>query len=171
MIRGTIIFLVFLLIAVAGYYNYPEKELPAKCDVDSIVVYESKRELGAFSEGKLLKVYKVSLGRNAIGHKVFEGDMKTPEGLYFIDSKNPQSGYHKNLGISYPNNIDVINARNIGKKPGGQIKIHGLRNGAGYISKFQRFRDWTNGCIALTDKEVDELYFHVQVGTPIYILP
>lgn len=171
MIKGSLLVIIILTLVVLGYYYYPEVSLPAKCNVDSIVVFKSKHELLAFSDGKLLKVYKISLGGNPFGHKVVEGDRKTPEGSYFIDSKNPNSGYHKNLGISYPNKIDVFKATRMGQSPGGQVKIHGLKNGTGYISKFHRFRDWTNGCIALTDKEVDELYFHVNVGTPINIFP
>ena len=115
----------------------------------------------------LLNTYKISLGFNPIGHKQHQGDGKTPEGSYTINDKNPNSGYHLNLGISYPNSNDRQNSPN----PGGDIKIHGLKNGQGYIGKFQRWKDWTAGCIAVTDEEVEELYRVVPVGTPIIINP
>jgi murein L,D-transpeptidase YafK len=171
MIKSILIIILILVLGVIGYYYYPEPSLPVSCSVDSIAVFKHKRELHVFSSGRLLKTYKISLGGNPIGHKRIEGDKKTPEGLYFIIAKNPNSGYHKNLGISYPNEEDKLNAQKAGQSPGGDVKIHGLKNGSGHISKFQRFRDWTNGCIALTDKEMDELYEHVKIGTPIAIFP
>lgn len=122
-----------------------------------------------YSEGLLLKTYKVSLGKNPLGRKQFEGDCRTPEGIYSIDGKNPKSAFHKNLGISYPNEKDLENAKRLGKPTGGDIKIHGLRNGKGYISKFHRWKDWTAGCIAVTDTEIDELYDAVKMGAEIYI--
>jgi murein L,D-transpeptidase YafK len=106
-----------------------------------------------------------------MGDKEFEGDKRTPEGQYTINDKNSNSGFHKNLGISYPNKRDIEEAKKKKLKPGGEIKIHGIRNGFGFIGKFQRLFDWTAGCIALTDHEVDELYDSVEIGTPILILP
>ena len=90
--------------------------------------------------------------------------------IYYINDKNPKSGYHLNLGVSYPNKYDRIYAKKIHKKPGGLIKIHGLRNRLGFIGKFHRFFDWTLGCIALTNEEVEELYTNVPIGTKIEIL-
>lgn len=124
-----------------------------------------------YSDGMLLKTYRISLGRNPIGHKQFEGDCKTPEGIYSIDGKNPKSAFHKNLGVSYPDEKDLENAKRLGKLSGGDIKIHGLRNGKGYISKFHRWKDWTAGCIAVTDTEIDELYDAVKIGAEIQIYP
>ena len=163
-----------ILISIIGltvYYFYPEKSLPADIQVDSIVVYKSKRQLLVYSKDQLIKTYTISLGGNPTGDKEFEGDKKTPEGIYFINNKNSDSGYHKNLGISYPNQQDIENAKKIGKSTGGDVKIHGLRNGLGFIGKFQRWYDWTAGCIALTDKEIDELYNAVKTGTRIEIKP
>ena len=125
----------------------------------------------AYSNGQLIKTYKISLGKNPIGDKEFEGDKKTPEGIYFINAKNPNSGYYKNLGISYPDKQDIEVSKKLGKPTGGDVKIHGIRNGIGFISKFQRWYDWTAGCIALTNQEVDELYNSVDVGTKIEIKP
>ncbi len=123
-----------------------------------------------YSKGKLLKTYRVSLGK-VKGKKRFEGDSKTPEGVYYIDSKNSKSQFYLNLGISYPNKGDTRYARKFGKSPGGLIKIHGLKNGLGFIGKFHRFFDWTRGCIALTNKEIKELYKATPVGTQIIIKP
>ncbi len=163
--------LLLLLIGIIVYYFYPEQQLPSNIKIDSLIVYKSKRELKAYSNGLLIKTYKVSLGKNPVGDKNFEGDKKTPEGIYFINAKNPNSGYYKNLGISYPDKQDIEISKKLRKSTGGDVKIHGLRNGIGLIGKFQRWYDWTAGCIALTDQEVDELYNTVDVGTKIEIKP
>lgn len=162
---------ILTLIALIVYYFYPEQKLPSNIKIDSLIVYKSKRELIVYSNGQVIKIYKISLGKNPVGDKEFEGDKKTPEGIYFINAKNPNSGYHKNLGISYPNKEDIETSKENGKLTGGDIKIHGLKNGLGFISKFQRWYDWTSGCIALTNQEVDELYNAVGIGTKIEIKP
>ncbi len=161
--------LLLFVIGFIAYYFYPEPKLPKGSKIDSIVVFKSKRQLLAYSKGNLLKTYKIALGRQPIGAKQFEGDRKTPEGIYFINDKNPNSEWHKNLGISYPNQKNIENANAQGKKAGGNIKIHGLQNGKGYIGKFHRFKDWTLGCIALTNEEVDELYNAIDIGAKIEI--
>ena len=167
-----ILFLIsFLFIVLLVYYFDPENILPKSTKVDSIVVYKSKRIMQIYSDGRLLKTYTIALGRNPIGAKEFEGDRKTPEGVYYINDKNPNSGWHKNLGISYPNATDRKRAKQMGKSPGGAIKIHGLKNKRGFVGKFHRWKDWTLGCIAVTDDEVDELYRSVKIGTPIEIKP
>ncbi len=165
-------FLLLLLpIILLGYYFYPEKKLPSGKVVDKLVVYKSKRQMHAYSGNELLKIYTISLGKNPIGHKQYEGDNKTPEGTYTINDRNANSGYHKNLGVSYPNEEDIEFAKKMGKSAGGAIKIHGLRNRKGYIGKFHRWKDWTAGCIAVTDAEVDELYEAVKQNTAIKIIP
>ncbi len=161
--------LIFLGLTV--YYFYPEEKLPANTEIDKLIVYKSKRQLLVYSRGQLIKTYKISLGRQPIGNKEYEGDKKTPEGFYFINDKNADSGYHKNLGISYPDQDDLARAKRLGKPTGGDIKIHGLRNKTGFIGKFHRWYDWTIGCIAVTDEEIDELYDSVKIGTPIEINP
>ena len=162
--------LIVLLISVLIYYFYPGKKLDNSTEIDKIVVLKSKRKLLVYSNGEVLKGYRISLGKQPKGKKQFEGDMKTPEGIYTIDSKNPQSGYYLNLGVSYPNEEDIAYAKSKGKSPGGLIKIHGIKNGLGFIGKFHRLIDWTHGCIALTNREVKELFEHVQIGTVIEIL-
>ena len=158
-------------IIVMIYYFYPESKLPVNVKIDNLIVVKSKRQLLAYSKDKLIKSYKISIGRQTIGDKQFEGDNKTPEGIYFINDKNPNSICHKNLGISYPNKDDIENAKRLRKPPGGAIKIHGLPNGMGFISKFHRWIDFTNGCIMVTDQEIDELYYSVKIGSKIEIKP
>lgn len=158
-------------IGLAAYYFYPEHKLDKNTTIDLLVVYKSKRKMFAYSQGQLVKTYSISLGGNPIGTKEYEGDKKTPEGIYSISDRNPNSGYHKNLGVSYPNQQDIDRARKIGKPVGGAIKIHGLRNGRSYIGKLHRWTDWTWGCIAVTNIEIDELYSSVQIGSTIDIRP
>jgi len=173
MIKRIIIWLIvcFLFAGLIVYYFYPDDKLADNIQIDNIVVYKSKREMLVFSNGQLLTTYKISLGKQPVGAKEFEGDKKTPEGIYFINDKNPNSSYHKNLGISYPNKNDIENAKKIGKSAGRDIKIHGLRNKMGFIGKFHRWFDWTLGCIAVTNDEIDELYKTIKIGTPIEIKP
>ncbi len=158
-----------IVIALTFYYFKTEPSLPPNISIDKLVVYKSKRELVAYSRSNPVKVYSIALGFNPIGHKEEEGDGKTPEGKYTINDKNPNSGYHKNLGISYPSATDIEHAIKLGKSPGSDIKIHGLRNHMGFIGKFHRHKDWTLGCIALTNDEIDELYEAVAIGTEIEI--
>lgn len=167
----TILTILVVFIVLAVYYFYPEDKLPADIKINSIVVYKSKRQLLAYSNGQIVKKYVISLGRQPVGAKEVEGDEKTPEGIYIINDKNSKSGYHKNLGISYPNENDIEKAQLLGKPAGGEIKIHGLRNRTGFIGKFHRWFDWTQGCIAVTDQEIDELYNAVKIGTQIEIKP
>lgn len=165
--------MLILLIAFAtilGYYIFPESKLPKGSKVDKILVEKSKREMHVFSNGKKLKTYSISLGFRPKGKKHFEGDGKTPEGEYHIVSKNSQSIAHKSFGISYPNAADKKYAAQRGKSAGGHIMIHGMMNGLGYWGKFHRFIDWTGGCIAITNPEMDDLFRHVDVGCVIDIL-
>jgi len=170
--RKKIILIIAFLIVCSAFYNlYPEEKLPLNTQVDYLVIQKSNRKLLAYSKNKLIKTYQISLGDHPLGHKEIEGDEKTPEGIYTINAKNPNSGYHKNLGVSYPNQQDIAKAKRLNKSPGGDIKIHGIRNHLSFIGKFQRFFDWTNGCMALTNSEIDELYRAVKIGTTIEIKP
>ncbi|QHQ36569.1 L,D-transpeptidase family protein [Algicella marina] len=133
---------------------------------DAVVVSKSKRELYVVSGGKSVKSYRVNLGFSPQGHKEKEGDGRTPEGFYFIDRKNPQSDFHLSLGINYPNATDVARAEAMGVKPGGDIFIHG-----GPRPKIDKGGpDWTAGCIAVSDREIEEIYAMVRMGTPVQIL-
>jgi murein L,D-transpeptidase YafK len=161
----------FIFLGMTVYYFYPENKLPTDIQINKLVVYKSNGELLAYSNGQLVKTYKISIGRQPVGKKEFKGDEKTPEGIYQINNKNAKSDYHKNLGISYPNKADIKNAKRLGKQTGGDIKIHGIKNKMGFIGKFHRWFNWTQGCIAVTDEEIDELYNSVKIGTKIDIKP
>jgi len=162
---------VILLAAITAWYFFPDKKLPEGKTINRLVVYKSQHKMEAWSGSELLKTYTISLGKNPVGHKQFEGDFKTPEGTYSINDRNPNSAYYKNLGVSYPNEADKAYAGKHGKSPGGHVKIHGLRNDSGYIGKFHRFKDWTAGCIAVTNAEMEELYKAVEKDAVIDIVP
>jgi murein L,D-transpeptidase YafK len=150
----------------------PKKRAPfVNWHIDSLAVHKAQRQLLVFSQHKLVKEYRVALGINPVGKKEVEGDYKTPEGLYHIDGKNPFSQYYKSLGVSYPNEDDRAHAKALGQKPGGDIKIHGLMKHMNNGGKNHIKSDWTWGCIAVTNEEIDELFQQVKVGTPIYITP
>lgn len=138
---------------------------------DRIVVEKAKRKLTLYLQDKPLKEYRIALGRSPVGPKEREGDGRTPEGVYRIDSRNGASAYHLALHISYPDARDVESARNKGRNPGGAIMIHGMRKGLGWIGKLQRLVDWTAGCIAVTDEEVEEIWRVTPDGIPIEIRP
>ncbi len=132
---------------------------------------KSRRELLLLFGESVLRAYRIALGANPVGAKAEEGDGKTPEGLYSIDRRNPKSGYHLSLHISYPDETDRERACARGVDPGGDVMIHGLRNGEGHIGKAHLETDWTRGCIAVTDEEMDEIWDLVEDGTPIEINP
>jgi len=145
----------------------PTNENPA----DYVKVFKAKREMVLYRHGEPIKRYHVSLGDNPIGHKQQQGDEKTPEGIYTIDFRNPKSSYHLSLHINYPNVEDKRKAKQRGVHPGGDIFIHGLPNGMGAMAKLFLNRDWTDGCIAVNNQEIEEIWRLVRDGTRIEILP
>jgi murein L,D-transpeptidase YafK len=138
---------------------------------DRVVVLKRERTLQMWNHGKIIKTYKVALGGNPVGAKTQRGDHKTPEGIYVLDSRNAHSEFYKSLHISYPNARDRAAARARGVAPGGDVFVHGLPNGYRAVGAAHRLRDWTDGCIAVTDEEIDEIWAAVSVGTPIEIRP
>ncbi|MGX2973154.1 L,D-transpeptidase family protein [Helicobacter sp. T3_23-1059] len=145
--------------------------------IDLLLVEKSARTLKVLAKDLdgtiyVAKTYHIALGGNPQGHKTQEGDSKTPEGEYLIDSKNPKSRFFLNLGISYPNSADLAQAKARGVSAGGDIKIHGLPNGLGFLGKLSYVAgDWSDGCIAVLNDEIKELYDNVKIGTKIVILP
>jgi murein L,D-transpeptidase YafK len=121
--------------------------------------------------GKVLKKYKVALGGEPTGPKERQGDHKTPEGVYVLDRRNERSHFYRSLHVSYPNGEDRARAQKAGVDPGGDIVVHGLPNGVGWIGSAHRMRNWTDGCIAVTNEEMDEIWRSVPDGTPIEIRP
>jgi murein L,D-transpeptidase YafK len=139
--------------------------------VDLVTVIKSKRKMYLSCKGKILKTYRVALGSNE-GDKQKEGDRKTPEGYYTLDYFKENSSFYKALRISYPNPNDILQAKEAGVNPGGQIMLHGQPNGQSWWKTlFKQNRNWTAGCIALHNDEMDEVLTLVKVGTPIVIKP
>jgi len=138
---------------------------------DKVLVEKALRQLTLFKDGKPIKTYKIALGPNPVGPKVQEGDGRTPEGLYTIEGRNPNSSFHLALRISYPNAADRTLAKSLGVPPGGDIMIHGIKNGFGWIGSVHRLSDWTQGCIAVTNSEIEEIWKMVPNGTVVEIVP
>lgn len=132
-------------------------------EVTSVVVLKQQRRLHLLHHQRALKSLDMHLGFTPEGHKQFEGDGKTPEGAYLIDRRNPNSDYHLSIGISYPNERDYDFALAQGRRPGGDIFIHGTPD------RYAGRRDWTAGCIAITNPEMEEVYAMVRDGTPIFL--
>ena len=139
--------------------------------VTSVVINKGARKMYLLHEEEVLREYEVDLGFAPVGAKEVEGDGKTPEGTYRIDRRNPNSSYHLSVGISYPNSEDVAQARAMGKRPGGEIFIHGQPNKKKDRKRAARVDDWTAGCIAVQNEEIEEIYAMVQDGTVITLRP
>lgn len=138
---------------------------------DRVLVIKKERTLELLDHGKVIKTYKVALGGDPVGGKTRQGDHKTPEGVYVLDRRNAHSQFYKSIHISYPNASDRATARKSGVSPGGDVFVHGLPNGYRFVGAVHRMKDWTDGCIAVTDEEIDEIWQAVPDGTPIEIRP
>jgi murein L,D-transpeptidase YafK len=138
---------------------------------DRVLVRKAARRLVLMRQGRVLKSYRMALGGQPGRPKECEGDQRTPEGKYVIDRRNPRSAFHLSLHISYPDQADVSRAAERGVSPGGDVMIHGLRNGYGWLGPLHRLRDWTTGCIAVTNLEIEEIWNAVPDGTEIEIVP
>jgi tetratricopeptide (TPR) repeat protein len=149
------------------YFDYAIR----KGSVDRILIEKSTRRLMLISQGEVLKTYKIALGGNPIGPKERQGDNKTPEGTYVIDARNKDSRFHLSLHVSYPNERDKKRAKELGVSPGGDIMIHGIKNGFSLVGDAHTGVDWTKGCIAVTDQEIDEIEKLAPNGTIVEIRP
>ena len=138
---------------------------------DKVLIEKKARRLTLFAKGKQLKSYPIALGGNPDGPKERQGDNKTPEGIYRIESRNRNSSYHLALRISYPNERDKKRAQRLGVSPGGDIMIHGIKNGFSWVGGLHTELDWTKGCIAVTDQEIEEIEKLVPNGTTVEIRP
>lgn len=161
--RVMLLLALGLVLAACGSSKFQRYDGPA---VTSVLIDKSDRRIWLFSGQDVLETYPVDLGFAPVGHKQFEGDGKTPEGRYTIDRRNPNSRYHLSVGIDYPNAADRAYAASQGKDPGGEIFIHGVGSAKGNTPK-----DWTLGCIAVTDRQIERIYAMVKDGTPITIRP
>ncbi|HET6420393.1 MAG TPA: L,D-transpeptidase family protein [Geobacteraceae bacterium] len=153
-----------------------ERPVPAPAPIpvmvaDTILIEKKARRLTLFRDGKPIRKFKVSLGFEPEGKKNMEGDGKTPEGCYIIDYRNENSKFYRALHISYPNKEDRRQAAELGVSPGSDIMIHGLKNGFGWIGKRHLIRDWTQGCVAVSNREMDEIWRLVPIGAKVQIVP
>lgn len=147
--------------------------LPAMAEekADFVLVDKSDKKLYLLNKNKVIATFPVVFGGNPIGHKQQEGDERTPEGRYTLDYKKPNSSYYKAIHISYPNAQDIAHAKKRGVSPGGFVMIHGQRNGMGWASFLSQYFNWTNGCVALSNPDMEVVWKSVAIGTPIVLRP
>jgi murein L,D-transpeptidase YafK len=168
-VGGRIAFAIVTAVVLA-YAWWPPAPGPNETP-DRVLVMKGARKLILLKDGQTLREYSVALSPDPIGGKTRAGDHKTPEGPYVVDFKNPHSNFHLALHVSYPNAEDRARAAAAGTDPGGDIEVHGIKNGLGWVGRFQRWMGWTNGCIAVTNAEIEQIYKAVPAGTPIEIRP
>ena len=157
----------WFVLSICSFADEPAANVKA----DRVIVLKQERTLHLINHGKIFKTYKVALGGDPVGHKVQLGDHRTPEGNYVLDRRNIRSKFYKSIHISYPNVADEANAKKLNVSPGGDVFLHGLPNGYGWVGSRHRLKDWTDGCIAVTNDEMDEIWQLVPDGTPIEIKP
>lgn len=167
------VFSIWLLASCGGgdssTPNPPAAKTYVGPPVTQIVVKKGERRMYLVAGKEVVRSYHVNLGSQPVGAKQYEGDGRTPEGMYFIESKNPRSRYHLSMGVSYPSAKDIAHAAQLGLRPGGDIMIHGLGPEGQMLAK-QR-QDWTAGCIAVNDSEIEEIFAMVNPGVPVFIYP
>ena len=156
----TLLYILLSLVSVSAF-----------ADIDKITVDKSKRRLYIIENEQVIHEFRIALGKEPIGHKVSEGDQRTPEGIYELEHVMENSQFYRSIHISYPNQDDIANAIRRKVQPGGNIKIHGQKNDALKSSHFMQNFDWTDGCIALSNEDMDVLLGLVRPGTLIEILP
>jgi len=174
-LRRTIPPLCALLIVMLSFVSVvgvgSQEKNESIVHADKVIVFKAKRELQLLKGEEVLKTYKIALGTEPVGPKTQQGDHRTPEGTYTLDFRNAHSQFYKSMHITYPNSADRAQARKRRVSTGGSIMIHGLPNGWGKIGKMHLLRDWTDGCIAVTNEEINEIWRLVPNGTPIEIKP
>lgn len=165
-----------LVLAMVGAWMFAasdvfptEKTLPLQAHADRIVIEKSRHQMTLMEGEVVLKTYTVSLGRGGSDPKREEGDNKVPEGKYHIAGRKQDSAFHRALRLSYPEPRDIESTKQRGVDPGSDIMIHGLRNGMGWLGRLHRLMDWTRGCIAVTNSEIEEIWRVVPDGTPVEI--
>ena len=159
------VLLLFPVASLAGSF----REMGSKADL--VLIKKSERRLYLLQNGKVYRDYRIALGKNPRGSKQREGDYRTPEGGYVIDWRNSDSRFYKSIHISYPNENDLASAKSKGADPGGMIMIHGIPNNPDYpVWLFEQI-DWTDGCVAVTNEAMDEIWASVEEGTPVKIMP
>ena len=170
-LRAAAAIAALALVGLLGWANAPPPSLPAGATADLIVVSKSKHRLTLLRAGHPIAVYPVSVGRGTSGPKQREGDRRTPEGEYAIDFHKRDSSFYRALHVSYPNPADAARARRLGVPAGGSIMIHGLPPRLAFTGRLHRWLDWTDGCIALSNAEMQQVFDAVPDGTRIVIQP
>lgn len=163
--------LTALAVLLLGVPEVAQEAAQPALHADRVLVLKKERTLQLLGHGKVIRSYNVALGGDPIGPKARQGDHKTPEGVYVLDSRNAHSQFYKSIHISYPSVREREAARQRGVSPGGDVFVHGLPNGYAWVGSSHRLRDWTDGCIAVTNGEMDEIWQAVADGTPIEIRP
>lgn len=161
----------FAVLLAAGGIHAQSGPVPSFETADKILVEKSERKLYLLKAGRVLREFDIALGLAPTGHKQRSGDFKTPEGNYFIESRNTASDYFLSLKISYPNEQDRERARALDVSPGGQIMIHGQPNNPRYDDNWYEYGDWTDGCIAVSNSDMIDIWLMTEVPTPIEIRP
>ena len=172
--KRAVIITGIVALALTGLISWAQQSAPPLPDgdlADLVVVKKAARMLELHRGVEVLRSYQVSLGHEPQGHKQREGDGRTPEGRYTLDYRKSNSAFHRSLHISYPAPSDVVAANAQGVSPGGLIMVHGIRNGLGFIGRLHTLIDWTDGCVAVTNAEIEEIWRVVPDGTPILIEP
>jgi len=170
-VKRLVIALGVIVFAAAAWAHSSPVALPAGTVADRVVVSKSERLLTLYLKNQPIRTYRVALGSHPVGPKQQEGDGRTPEGSYVLDYRNAKSAFHLSLHVSYPSPADSARARERSVNPGGLIMVHGLPNRLGFLGSFHTLRDWTDGCIAVTDSEIEEIRRVVPDGTPIALNP
>lgn len=170
-LKQSYLFIPFIFLFASSGICLSSPEQSIASPADTIIIKKKQRKMELYAKEKLIKDYKISLGFSPLGPKQQEGDGKTPEGEYTISSKNPYSQFHLSLKVSYPNATDKKSAEEKGVSPGGDIMIHGLGKKFKYLGKLHTLHDWTLGCIAVTNDEIEEIWKLVKEGTVVKIEP
>ena len=157
-------------LAAANHFDKGHQTDLVNIKIDKVYVDKSERVLKLLSGDRVIKTYHIALGDSPVGHKRQEGDERTPTGSYILDYKNENSSYYRSIHVSYPNAADKAQAKKRGVSAGGDIMIHGQKNGLGHLAAITQQRDWTDGCIAVTNDEMDEIMALVAIDTPIEIV-
>lgn len=169
MLAITAVISTSALAAVKSPKTAPDA-IPSGVIIDKVFVDKSARQLQLLSAGEVIKIYPIALGGNPVGHKQQQGDKRTPSGTYTLDYKNEKSKFYRSIHISYPNAADKARAKSLGVNAGGDIMIHGQKNGFGHLAAITQQRNWTDGCIAVRNDEMDEIMAAVALGIPIEIV-
>jgi murein L,D-transpeptidase YafK len=169
-VKRLLVISAALIVAIAIALHFSSKRPALQQRVAKVVVLKTQHKLLLLDAGNnVIRSYAIAIGRGGLQPKERQGDHKTPEGFYIVDRRKENSRFHRALHVSYPNDSDRERAQRLGVDPGGDIMIHGIENGLGWVGRLHRVVDWTDGCVAVTDPEIEEIWAAVPDGTPVEI--